>query len=1204
MKGSRVQRWWKGLALALVLSLSLGTFVAQKASAQEGTVASTHTSLAGYVHVIETDAGHLTFEFTLPPLQLEKVEVDGRPYVSIRAEGLESTTEAGRPILPVAAFWLGLPPEGEVDIEVVDLEAHTVPLCAPVLPAPTLRPPEPLPEGLPASEGFQTQVLPDAALYGSDSAFPPALARLEAQGWVRSQRIGLLRLYPVQLNASRNELTVHEHIRVHLRFPPSQTTQEYEETAPFEALFRAVLLNADQARRWRVPRAAPAQAGLAAQLPVDARLLQILVDHDGLYRIDSQQLADLGFPIASLDPRQLHLLVDGAEVALWIPGEEDGILQPDESIYFFGVGSRSRYSRANVYWLTSDASPGLRMPLVLTQPGSTPPAPQLVATLRLEQNHFYVSQLADLPGADPWFWTYLYTPSAPQRTFDLVLDHVAASAGPATLRLSLRSTLVTGLNPDHHVRVFLDDALLGDGWWNDSEPVLLEFFVPHDLLQDGNHALRLVAPGDTGYAYDLFYVDWIEIRYARSNLVGGDRADFSLPEGGPWTVLLEPFVEEAVVALAIKDPRSPVLLAGQTEPIPEGFRFRFESIPGNAGRYLVLSLDQAESPAAMSLRAAPRLLQPSGADYLVIAPAAFFDAIRPLVEAYAASGLRTAIVDIQEIYDTFRYGRPDPEAIRAFLAYAYAHWTPPAPTYVLLVGDGHYDFRDDLGYGQPNWIPPYLAYVDPWMGETMADNRYVSIVGEDPLADMLLGRLPVSTPEEAAAVVQKVLSLRNGSDPQPWHSRVLFIADNPDGAGNFPALSDHLANAHLPPAYSADKVYLGVNYPYQNPALAARAAILQAIDEGRLVANYIGHAGVSALAAEQMLRTADVTTLSNAPRFPLLLVWACYAGRFGEPDPANTAITEAAVRNAAGGVVAAWGSTGSGLFWTHQHMNEGVFDALFQDGIAEIGAAMLAGNLRLYAAAPSMAFELDEFVLLGDPAARLPLLRANLTFSDAWAVPNPVFQMSPVTLTLRFKNQGPAPAEQVRLTLAIPEGWSLLGYRLLGLQGTLISTEPPIWQFEDLMPEQGGELDLTLRTAEPGWQPVTALLETATPESTLVDNRVALDIQVEEPVAYITLQCEPTTLPPGGQARVRAALQDALGQPAPDGTPVTLQASAGFFRSATVRTRGGVAEAVYVAPSRPGIVTLVASSFGTRAELFLTVRTARTPGSTGSLSRP
>lgn len=1203
MKGPRQRRFWKGLSVALALWLGVSGLGARAVRAGGPTLASESPTAPG-VHVVSVGLDDLILEYTLPPISVEEVLVDGQHYTQVQADGLEIAGEAGQPALPSAAFWVGLPPEGSAEVVVLDATAHTVALSAPLLPVPAAAVEEPVPEGLFPSEALRARTGPDSSVYGVDALFPGTVAEIQPVGWIRSQRVGILRLFPVQVNPARSELILYDSLRIQLRFPGAGAGQTVAETAPFEALLRALLLNADQARLWRA-RTEPIAAGVQAALPGDARFLQLLVDHDGLYRLDAQQLEELGLPLEAIDPRLLHLLLDGVEVPLWIPGEADGVLEPDESIYFYGEASRSRYARTNVYWLTLDVTPGQRMPVVSAQPSGAPPAPALIATRHAEENHLYASQLADQPGSDPWFWTYLYTLSAPQRTFDLVLDDLGSGSFQATLRLYLRSSLATGLNPDHHAQVFLNDTFLTDIWWNDRDPALIEAPVPEGLLHNGTNTVRLVAAGDTGYTYDLFYVDWIELRYPRQSLVQGSETAIEVPDGGPWALSLEPFADPAIVALAVKDPRTPLLLTGETEPVPDGFRFRFESVAGNGAQYLVLSLSEAEAPAAVIARTRPDLLRPRGADYLVIAPGAFFEAIRPLLDVYEADGLRTALVDVQEIYDAFSYGRPDPEAIRAFIAYAYAHWTPPAPTYVLLVGDGHYDFRDNLGYGQPNWIPPYLAYVDPWIGESLADNRYVSVVGDDPLADLLLGRLPVNTPDEVAAVVQKTLALRAETSPQPWHSRVLFIADNPDSSGNFPALSDHIASSHLPDAYTADKVYLGINYPYQNPALAARSAILQAIDEGRLVANYIGHAGVSTLAGEQMLRTVDVQALANGPRFPLLLVWACYAGRYGEPDAANSAITEIAVRTPERGAVAAWGSSGVGLFWTHQYMNEGVFDAFFEDGIANVGAALLAGNLRLYAAAPSMGFELDEFVLLGDPAVQLPLLPTNLTFSDAWATPDPVAETSPVTITLRLKNQGPAPASDVRLSLLVPDDWTLLTYKATGLELTLISPSPPVWSLGELAAEQGGEIAITLRAGTLGWLPVTALLETSTPETTLDDNRVQLDVQVvPPPAAYITLQVEPGVVLAGTEAQVRIVVQDAQGRPAPDGTAVRLEASAGTLDASLLFTHGGIAQAKYRAPRLPGTVKLVASTDHVRAEISLPVTAARTSSRSIEPKRP
>ena len=52
------------------------------------------------------------------------------------------------------------------------------------------------------------------------------------------------------------------------------------------------------------------------------------------------------------------------------------------------------------------------------------------------------------------------------------------------------------------------------------------------------------------------------------------------------------------------------------------------------------------------------------------------------------------VVDIDDIYDEFSDGLFNPFAIRRFLRYAYNSWQQPAPTYVVLVGDAHYDYKN------------------------------------------------------------------------------------------------------------------------------------------------------------------------------------------------------------------------------------------------------------------------------------------------------------------------------------------------------------------------------------------------------------------------------------------------------------------------------------------------------------------------------
>ncbi len=151
----------------------------------------------------------------------------------------------------------------------------------------------------------------------------------------------------------------------------------------------------------------------------------------------------------------------------------------------------------------------------------------------------------------------------------------------------------------------------------------------------------------------------------------------------------------------------------------------------------------------------------------------------------------------------------------------------PRPQYVLLVGDGHYDFKGAMRADLPNLIPPYLLDVDTEIGETAADNRFVGVDGDaDLLPDMALGRIPAKTPADVTAVVDKILAYENDARPGEWQKRAVFVADSKnDPDYKFHALSDETANT-LPPAYQPERIY------YKADAGPSTAAGMKSADQG------------------------------------------------------------------------------------------------------------------------------------------------------------------------------------------------------------------------------------------------------------------------------------------------------------------------------------------------------------------------------------
>jgi hypothetical protein len=140
-------------------------------------------------------------------------------------------------------------------------------------------------------------------------------------------------------------------------------------------------------------------------------------------------------------------------------------------------------------------------------------------------------------------------------------------------------------------------------------------------------------------------------------------------------------------------------------------------------------------------------------------------------------------VTVEAIYAGWSHGQVDPDAIRDFLRYAAATWPVP-PQSVTLVGDGTADPRNYLKRNNTNWIPPYMARVDPSLGEASCETCYGQLDGASPLDDSLpdleIGRLPVKSADELAGVIAKIIAYETSPELGAWRGRLVYVADNAD----------------------------------------------------------------------------------------------------------------------------------------------------------------------------------------------------------------------------------------------------------------------------------------------------------------------------------------------------------------------------------------------------------------------------------------
>ncbi|MFN8485320.1 MAG: C25 family cysteine peptidase [Anaerolineae bacterium] len=982
---------WPGAKLAALVAalivFALLPWASYGQGAGQGAATDKRTS---DVRVLASDESGVTLELRVPQWTLGKVEAESATLDDIAIDGFSYLNAPDQPRLPVKVVTLGIPAGAKPTVEVRTAEGRRVQggvrIAANALPAPVLDEADLAPGGLldtgkslSPSARLSALTRPRFAPARSAGLYPARQAEIGQVGQLRSQSFVQIRLAPFQYDAATGELHSAERLEVAVHFDGAAAAPgSGVDEGPFEPALQTLLLNYGDAKRWRVSQGASADK--ASPAAYSGRRIRVEVSQDGLYQLDTTTLTAAWLLAAPLSTYQLfsdYSLSLASEVPLEVVDQNsNNFLDPGDAIRFYGRAAdptQQRYTGTRVYWLVANIAAGKRMTTRSGAPGAGAKAPDFPATVHTEQDNRYYWNLPT-GGDTHWYWSYIVQTSSTlpmDRTYSVPLPNISPNAHTAALRVRLAGISNNpAINPDHHTQAYLGNSgnyQVIDATWDGSIAVLLSGGgIPSSALVSGANTVRLRSTLLPSVTSDAFFLDWLEVDYRQAFIAVSNALAFNAP-GGYSQYQITGFSGASVGVYDISDPTNPVRLTG-TQTDGAG-TLTFGDAVTSAQKYLALLLQSpslltpgrvAEVDSGPDLRAAN-----NGANYIVIAPSAFLAPAARLV-SYRAATFSSRLVQVEDIYNQFGNGMLDPVAIHSFLAYALANWSP-APQYIVLLGDGTYDYRNILNSTRKIYIPPYMAMVDPWLGETADDNFYAAVRSASPMPDLMTGRLPANSVDEANAMIDKIIAVEQAAaqTPSPLGNSVLFVTDNYEpstSAGNFPAIADNLAADTIPNTFSVQKIEFGVNY---NSPAAVTTAITNAYNQGQRLVTYIGHSAIDQWAAEALFAVANVAGLSNAGKYPVDLAMTCLEGSF--QDPSKDSLGETMVRAANKGAVASWSPTGLGVATGHDVLNRGFNNALFTVGVRRVGPAILAGKAALYDFGDSLDL-LNTYTLLGDPA--------------------------------------------------------------------------------------------------------------------------------------------------------------------------------------------------------------------------------------------
>ncbi len=1011
-------------------------------------------SASAYITQVTSDNG-ITVQFTLPELSISEVIRDNVRYQQVGYADCRFTDEPGNPKVPVTRLMLGLP--ASVEIEAVDISAAPAETRSGV----RLMPVSVFDAHRRTQYSATQRWTESGSAYQSNTAtlsYPGLpLARVVREGYIRNQRVIALALYPVQYLPKSHQLRLYSQFTVTIRFskPKQGTSLAYQglesqfqtkayntsiavpESEAFERALSHQLLNAEQARSFRLPRssipAAPAPVPIEDTGEVRYKLF---VKETGIYSLTGGALQqNWGVRLVGTDPSKLRLSHENREIPVYISGANDGSFDVQDTIFFLGHKPKNPYSRWNIYWLTLDNTGRIpaRVPQITASP--TDPTATQVPTFRskvtFEENYLtnnleFVYTDVVSPGdkhgwfeaLDFWYWDGIKNGSnVGEMILEFPLYDIAKSFDPIHVSVDLQG----GTPVSHEILVAINGVRIEFAKWEQQDTLTVERTLrAWDTLKDSSrgelNVLSLARVDDnidedtTRYPYHV-YLNRFSVEYTRLFRAVADELWFTSPTSDADPQAKPTGGRKLQYEIkAFRDPRIHIFETDGNILTARMQGITIETDIENRSSYKAKALFQmsdtrnaqfiAVSDAALRQPERVETITPTdlaainhGVDYLIITHAKFLSAAQRLAAWRATpggGGYRTKIVTTDDIYNTFGGGAVSPKAIKAFLTHAYQSWAPPALTYVVLFGDGTFDFRGvdtEIHLDPPEldgYIPTHYIRTDSF-GRTASDHWYATVSGHDEFTDFYIGRLSVETIDQADTIVDKILAYEQNPPSGDWRRKIISVADDEvsnSGDFIFKKSLNEIAKDHTRLGYETIEVFLEdvidevearpTDYSNILPRYVARDRIINALGKGAVLAQYAGHGGRTVWTHESIFDNADVEEVEETAKIPFMLVLSCYNGYFDKPGEPSMA--EKLLRKKRGGIIGMLSATrltyGSG----NDALNRIIFDMLFKRNIRQLGPLSFDSKLELLMTEGTGQIDvMMEYTLFGDPALQLAL---------------------------------------------------------------------------------------------------------------------------------------------------------------------------------------------------------------------------------------
>lgn len=374
-------------------------------------------------------------------------------------------------------------------------------------------------------------------------------------------------------------------------------------------------------------------------------------------------------------------------------------------------------------------------------------------------------------------------------------------------------------------------------------------------------------------------------------------------------------------------------------------------------------------------------------DYLIISPPEF------LKEAIAVAQLKTSsgyfisprVISTEDIFRDFSGGMREPAAIRNLMVYAHNGGWSKAPEYLMLFGNGNYDYKgikNDLTC----FIPPYIVNAEVYEDiYGLVDPGDIAGSGEP---DLFVGRVPIQNVTQAQDFVDKMGKTNysnSGSDRSEWRNRVLLISDDDNqGAGIHDDINGDIRGHHASSDEVGDSIAVSCpetdiaklnmfDYPWNDAwrKPLVRDEMVKEINKGVSLFNYFGHGAYNAIADEYIFTTQDITALTNKNYPTIFSAFSCSVGFFDMADRDSAALAGDLILKKDGGSIVSIASTRLAYPVENTEMAKAFFKSFYS--LDSNSTTRSVGQAYVYSRNEE---NLENYALFGDPSYR-PIPKAE-----------------------------------------------------------------------------------------------------------------------------------------------------------------------------------------------------------------------------------